>query len=86
MALLFEDISFRLPLPYEKLTLLLAGEGNPLSCRINAYRINFAIRYLETVNAFKSVDIEYTKDTIVLTNDHNSSLLARLEYGRTEFT
>ncbi len=86
VTLLLEDISLGFPFPYKKLTLLFACEGNPFSWRINADWINFGVWYLETMNTFQGVNVEYSEHTVVLTDYHNSSLLSILSDSRTEFT
>ena len=55
VALLFEHICFTLPLPHEKLPLLLAAEGDPLGSCVQTDRVNTILGYLERLQRLEVV-------------------------------
>lgn len=69
MALLFEYVGFRLPLPYEQLALLSGSERNPLPLVVNAYRVNFVLGDLERVDWSEVVEIVNAEHSVRLA-DH----------------
>lgn len=50
VALLFEDVSLALPFPDEKLPLILAAKGNPVTRRVYGNAVNLALRNLERMD------------------------------------